>query len=293
MPTKIEWTEETWNPITGCTKISEGCQNCYAERMAKRLAGRFGYPADDPFKPGTLHPDQLDKPFEWKKPRKVFVCSMGDILHDKVDGSDLVKVFDVMVKCPQHTFIILTKRADRLAWFNLNGPLLGKEPLPNLWLGVSVENQKAADERIPHLLRTQAVVTFVSVEPMLRPVDLTWVRFDRWTTINVLDGFGNTTRPGTMGQSLPNCYCRPLDWVICGGETGPGARPMQPEWAKSLRDQCVDAGVLFFFKGWGDWFVPVDYNACLTTPLKVGKKKAGRLLDGRLWNEYPEVRYGQ
>ena len=288
MTTKIEWAKETWNPITGCTKISEGCQNCYAERMAKRLAGRFGYPADDPFKPGTFHADKLQEPLKWKRPRKVFVCSMGDILHDKVDGSDLVKVFDVMVKCPQHTFIILTKRADRLAWFNLNGPLIGKEPLPNLWLGVTAENQRTADERIPHLLRTEAVVKLVSVEPMLEAMDISyWLNgaprlcgYDRWE------------------QTHP-----PLDWCVVGGETGPGARPMRPEWAESLRNQCNMAGVPFFFKSWGNWVAPSqmplgtyreiedfgDGIGISDNPLGVGKKRSGRLLDGREWNEYPEV----
>jgi len=254
--TSIEWLRDkdglkgkTWNPITGCTPISEGCQNCYAERMSKRLAGRYGYPADEPFKPGVLHEDKLHEPLKWKKPRKVFVSSMGDILHDKVDGSDLVKVFDVMVKCPQHTFIMLTKRADRLGWFSLNGPLIGKEPLPNLWLGVSVEDQKTANERIPHLVNIPAAVHIVSVEPMLSDLNLTY-----WLT------------------SLPLL----LDWVICGGETGPGARPMLSEWPKSLRDQCVEAGVPFFFKGWGSWRKDLDY-------------RKGRILNDREWNEYPEV----
>lgn len=296
MPTKIEWTEETWNPITGCTKISEGCQNCYAERMSKRLAGRFGYPADDSFKPGTFHEDKLLEPLKWKKPRKVFVCSMSDIFHDAVTNDQVEQILEVIDDTPHHAYMFLTKRPEnireKLYGFTEKYPcrmLGGNDWLPNVWLGVTAENQRTADERIPILLQIPAAVRFVSVEPMLGPVDVgpyLPVYDYRYTC-----GYYKTLfkAAGIESDGKPKLVSPGLDWVICGGETGPGARPMQPEWAKSLLDQCVDAGVPFFFKQWGEWFVPVDYNACLTTPLKVGKKKAGRLLDGREWNEYPEV----
>ncbi len=277
MGTKIEWATETWNPVTGCTKVSEGCQNCYAERMAKRLAGRYGYPKDDPFRV-TLHPNRLEQPLKWRKPRRIFVCSMGDLFHDDVPVPFLVDVFDVVYKCPQHTFIFLTKRPENLKWLRINGPIVGAEPLSNVWLGVTAENQKTADERIPILLRISAAVKFVSVEPMLGPMVLC-----RWIA---RDGF----RKG-------------LNWVICGGESGPGARPMHPDWARGLRDQCQTAGVPFFFKQWGEYcyveqmtrdtYVMVDKNVNLAghgdydKPWKVGKKDAGALLDGEEWNEYP------
>lgn len=281
---KIEWTDKTWNPITGCTPISEGCQNCYAARMAKRLSGRYGYPADEPFRPGVLHEDKLKDPFKWRKPQKVFVCSMGDIMHEQVSWRDVVTVFDVIKANPQHIFMILTKRPEGLAYFRLNGPLVGSEPLPNLWLGVTAENQRTADERIPILLQIPAAVRFVSVEPMLGPVDIAY-----W-----LNGAPEQYAPDRWQQTYP-----PLDWVIVGGETGPGARPMHPEWVRSLRDQCVNARVPFFFKQWGEWTTVYPQQLSManrymkykhdTTFYQVGKNEAGRLLDGQEWNQYPEV----
>lgn len=299
--TKIEWANKTWNPVTGCTKISPGCQNCYAERMSKRLAGRAGYPKDDPFKV-TLHPDRLDEPLKWKKPSRIFVCSMGDLFHYDVPDEYISEVFDVMCQCPDHIFQVLTKRPERMSHFikSYLGKISG-----HIWLGVTAENQEQADKRIPILLQIPAAVRFVSVEPMLGYVALSHVEFDRWTTMNVLEGCGITTRPGAMGQCIPNCGCEKLNWVICGGESGPGARPMHPDWARSLRDQCKVAGVPFFFKQWGEWqyveqmshdtYQGVDSAVNLAghgdynKPWKVGKKVAGRLLDGEEYSEYPKV----
>jgi len=241
---KIEWTETTWNPVTGCTKISTGCKNCYAERMAKRLqaAGvekyRNGFEA-------TLHPNELERPLRWRKPRMIFVCSMSDLFHDDVPDDFIRSVFEVMQQASLHTFQVLTKRAERMA------DLLTRPdwPLPpNVWVGVTAENQAMADRRIPHLLRIhRASVRFISAEPLLGPIDL-----DRACC--------------TFDQ-----YAVGIDWVIVGGESGPGARPMQPEWVRDIRDQCQAAGVPFFFKQWGG----------------TNKKKTGRLLDGRTWDEMP------
>lgn len=284
MPTKIEWAEETWNPVTGCTPISEGCANCYAKRMSKRLAGRCGYPQDDPFKI-TLHPDKLDQPLRWKKPRMVFVCSMGDLFHEDVDEGFICRIFDIISICEQHTFLILTKRPDRMADF-FKRCIHGR--WKNLWLGVTAENQARADERIPMLLQIPAAKRFVSVEPMLGPMDL-----EIW---------GQYEHPDNEGYGVDAIKC--LDWIICGGETGPGARPMRPDWVRSLRDQCQAAGTPFFFKSWGDWVAPsqmpyatyrniLDYGGGIgisDVPCRVGKKRSGCLLDGQKWNQYPEVR---
>jgi len=177
-PTRIEWTDVSWNPVTGCSKVSRGCQFCYAERMAKRLAGRGGYPAENPFAV-TLHPERLDEPLHWRKPRRVFVCSMGDLFHKDVPSGFITEVFAVMALCPQHTFQVLTKRPERMAEYladedlpdyidtmacnygACHANLDGRWPLPNVWLGTSVEDQATADERIPHLLRCPAAVRFV------------------------------------------------------------------------------------------------------------------------------------
>lgn len=288
MKTKIEWATDVWNPVTGCTKISPGCKNCYAERMAKRLAGRCGYPADEPFRV-TLHPERLEEPLHWKKPRRVFVCSMGDLFHADVPSDFILQVWHVMNLSPQHTFMILTKRAARMEmimneWLpsalELSVGLRAKyKVLPNVWLGVTAENQEQADKRIPLLLQTPAAVRFVSVEPMLGAVAL----------------------DVSYGQGIGAFFIDSLDWVICGGESGPGARPMNPDWARDLRDQCQAAGVPFFFKQWGEWvevrettqeIVEQHSKETRSFPngdlfFRVGKKAAGRLLDGRTWDEYP------
>jgi len=294
--TKIEWCKnkdgsqgKTWNPVTGCTKISPGCQNCYAERVSKRLRGRCGYPAEDPFRV-TLHPERLEEPLRWRKPSKIFVCSMGDLFHEAVPDDFIARVWHTMAISQEHVFQILTKRPDRMAkWIDRVGDYQGykthngephkadggsgivvgfrKWPLPNVWLGVTVENQEQADKRIPILLQITAAVRFVSVEPMLGPVDL----------------FSNDYLGGCINCEVcldnPETFInrtqdRKIDWVICGSESGPNRRPANIEWIRSLENQCVAAGVPFFLK-----------------QMEVG----GRLvkmpkLDGQIWNQMPEVR---
>ena len=242
MSTDIEWTDETWNPVTGCTKVSPGCDHCYAERVTERFHGPGS------FERVVLHPDRLDKPLRWRKPRKVFVNSMSDLFHEQVPDTFIGLVWQVMAETPQHTYQILTKRHARMRSFLNRWP----DPLPNVWLGVSVEDQKWADIRIPALLDTPAAVRFLSCEPLLGAVSLT-----RW----LHGGFG-------VAGPWPD-----LDWVIVGGESGPGARPMRPDWARSLRDECEAADVPFLFKQWGG----------------IRPKAGGRELDGRTWDEYPEA----
>lgn len=216
MPTKIQWADETWNPISGCTPVSGGCDNCYARRMAARLAGRFGYPADDPFQV-TFHPDKLDQPSRWRKPRRIFVCSMGDFFHREVTETQRIQILAAMLKSPQHTYTLLTKRAGTMAkWWDWMF-----DPPPNLWQGVTVENQKRADERIPKLLGTPAAVKFVSVEPMLGPVD-----------------FGPMATYPSYG----------LDWVILGCESGPKRRPCSLRWVQRALAECHDRRLPVFVK---------------------------------------------
>ena len=258
--TTIEWTEATWNPVTGCTKVSPGCDHCYAERITERFHGKGSFAAV------VLHDDRLSLPLRWRKPRRVFVNSMSDLFHDDVPDDFIAQVFDVMRRAPQHTFQVLTKRPGRMAsllqrWSPVTGTppwvFTGPWPLPNVWLGTSVEDQKWADVRIPQLLRTPAAVRWLSMEPLLGPVSLRWGSWHplgRTRVTNHLDGL------------------RDLDWIVVGGESGPGARPMHPDWARTIRDECAEAGVPFFFKQWGG-----------ATP-----KAGGRLLDGRTWDEYPE-----
>lgn len=324
---KIEWTDRVWNPVTGCTKISEGCLNCYAERMSKRFAGTWGLPEDDYF--GIrIHQERLEDPLRWKKPSRIFVCSMADIFHEDIPDNFIRRVFQIIEQCcprdwdgkkwlpkPRHTFLILTKRPERMKKFIENymddrlvyakkfddcpTPEMRNSPAaiaawqdakmlsPHIWLGVTAENQQRADERIPTLLQIPAAVRFVSVEPMLGPVDL-----DQYL-------------PVIVGHNRYHWERGDLDWVICGGESGPGARPMNPDWVRRLRDQCVYGGIPFFFKQWGEYCYPEqmkrdtyretdsahnlaghgEYNK----PWRVGKKKAGRELDGRTWDEYPQV----
>lgn len=382
--TKIEWTEATWSPVTGCTKVSSGCAHCYAERMAKRLRGRFGYPQDDPFRV-TVHKDKIHKPLHWRKPLTVFVCSMGDLLHENVPEATILRVFDVMSLAEQHTFQILTKRPERLLQLHGNVGrwyLDGVHCLPNVWFGTSCENQETADERIPYLLKCPATVRFLSCEPLLSSLDLQpllhfgdtlWdqnlvehlhsetsstagqhdgqrrqnissgrecgigvetrttndmrgtegeasksvndgmisqpsdptLDNDRRQIIrsNVLTTTETTNRQTAVGASAGNkprinripSSSRPLagnsasatgsakpestdarsseesvaenlpnplypaehitastdnriNWVIVGCESGPGARPMDLDWVRSIRDQCRAAGVLLFVK---------------------------------------------
>lgn len=258
--TKISWTNRVWNPVSGCSPVSEGCRHCYASRMAKRLAGRCGYPAAPHQFDVTLHPERLDMPLKWKKPCRVFVDSMSDLFHEDVPDGFISGIWMRMMVASQHTFQILTKRPERMATLvpQLFRDIISDQPtiLPNLWLGASVENQQTADERIPWLLKTPAVVRFVSVEPMLGPVDL-------WKA--------DYPAPGGGKQGAVTSWPGGLDWVICGCESGPGARPMNPGWARNLKNQCQAAGTPFFLKQ-----MSVD-----------GKRVKMPELDGRVWDEFP------
>lgn len=231
----IEWTEMTWNPVTGCNKISAGCKYCYAEVMAKRLKAMGVEKYQNEFKL-TLHEDELSTPDTWKKPKIVFVNSMSDLFHEDVPIEFIQKVFGVMKKNPQHVFQILTKRADVLQYYDAEGWL---DWTHNIWMGVSVENQKVVN-RIDALRLTGARTKFLSCEPLIGP--------------------------------LHNLNLQGIDWVIVGGESGRKPRPMKEEWATNIKDQCNQANVAFFFKQWGG----------------TNKKKAGRELDGRTWDEMPE-----
>ena len=244
---KIEWTECTWNPVTGCAKISPGCKNCYAERMAKRLKamGQVKYRNGSQL---TTHPDELGTPLDWRKPKTVFVCSMSDLFHEEVPDWFILQVFIVMCLAKQHRFQVLTKRLDQC--LRLNRQL----PFPrNIWLGASVENANYTS-RIDNLRETGAQTKFLSLEPLLGPT--------------------------------PNLNLKGIDWVIVGGESGQGARSMAPEWALDIRDQCVDAGVPFFFKQWGKIRNNPDPGD-RTAKKNGGKAKGGRMLDGRIWDEMP------
>lgn len=267
----IEWTQATWNPVVGCTRASAGCDHCYAFTMTKRLAAMgqqnyMGLAGNGHFN-GVVRtlPTMLDVPMRRKKPTTYFVNSMSDLFHKSVPDEFIDQVFAVMASCPQHTFQILTKRADRMAeymcnpdrleaiyatWCSVSNqtPAAQAWPLPNVWLGVSVENQEAANTRIPELLRTPAKIRFLSCEPLLGPVDL-----------------------GECYESDAKQWTGGVNWVIVGGESGQGARPMHPEWALALRDQCQAANVPFFFKQWGG----------------VNKKLNGRLLDGVEYSQFP------
>lgn len=286
--TGIEWTDDVWNPTTGCDRVSPGCDNCYALTMAKRLKGMGSdkYQRDgDPRTSGpgfgvTEHKDELDKPVKWRKPRRVFVNSMSDLFHDQISDDFIVEVFARMWWAPQHTFQVLTKRHGRMRSLvpRIEADLRQREadlvlvdcptpltwPLPNVWLGVSVENQRWANIRVPALLGTPAAVRWLSCEPLLGPVDL---RDCAGVDALEQDWIGG---PGG-GMGAPHPF---VDWVVVGGESGPRSRPMVSDWARSLRDQCTRAEVPFFFKQWGSW-----------GPSPEAIKD--RLLDGVAWNEYP------
>ncbi|MFJ3303860.1 DUF5131 family protein [Streptomyces sp. NPDC086549] len=322
--TKIEWTRgddgaagATWNPVTGCTKVSEGCDVCYAEVFAERWRGIPGHPFEQGFDV-RLWPDRLELPLRWRKPRRVFVNSMSDLFHDQVPDDFVARVFAAMGQASRHTFQVLTKRPGRMAsllnsarfvqmvlehgsaratgWaFNVEASAAHAErwmsgglwPLPNVWLGTSVESQRWAKVRLDKLAQTPAAVRFASCEPLLGALDL---------------------RPWLGGG---------LDWVIVGGESGAKARPMHPQWARAARDECLHAGVPFFFKQWGQ-FAPEAAGAWVGedgsprgavsvldvqggrwnstgAPVpkeavrmrRVGKGRAGRVLDGRTWEEFP------
>ncbi len=229
---EIEWTETTWNPVTGCSKISEGCKHCYAERMSHRLRS-MGMPKYSRGFQVTQHAGVLEAPYQWRGSRLVFVNSMSDLFHETVERTFVESVFSVMSRCPQHTFQVLTKRPERA--LALNGTL---DWTRNIWLGTSVETERWLG-RIQALRRTGAQVKFLSLEPLLGP--------------------------------LPGLDLSGIDWVIAGGESGPGARPVHADWIREIRDLCVEKEVPFFFKQWGG----------------VNKKRTGRVLDGRTWDEMP------
>ena len=257
--TAIEWTDKVWNPVTGCNKVSQGCKHCYAET----IAGRFWAKQYPPNADGTprkftdvrCHPDRLEQPLHWKKPARVFVNSMSDLFHDDVPFEFVEDVFNIMARTPEHTYQILTKRPQRMADFiNAYNPEdLAPLPLPNVWLGVSVENQQAADERIPWLLKTPAAVRFLSCEPLLSFVDL-----------EIAGATGRGIRSGAGPYSFGL-----VDWVIAGGESGPNARPMKTGWVQNLRSQCAAAGVPFFMKQLGGHPVKRDQLEDFPAELRV------------------------
>lgn len=234
----IEWTDATWNPVTGCTKISEGCRNCYAHAMAKRLVAMNNPRYANGFNV-TLHPDLLETPMKWKKPRRIFVNSMSDLFHKDIDPEFIRSVFDTMNKAHWHSFQVLTKRSDRLV--ELSKMLPWSE---NIWQGVSVEDHRVV-HRIDDLRKVPAKIRFLSIEPLIGPV-------------GKLDLSG-------------------IHWVIVGGESGHNARPIQADWVREIRDQCIEQNVAFFFKQWGG----------------VQKHRTGRELDGRTWDEYPSLNRSQ
>ncbi len=386
---KIEWTNQTWNPTIGCDKVSQGCKNCYAIRMAYRLmhhpnqivAAKYKGTVEKT-KSGDLNwtgkinllDDVLLKPVKNKKTTMYFVDSMSDLFHKDVPYSFVDKVFAIMLLCPQHTFQILTKRPDRMtAYMNSktdddareieeaaeiivcehpdlfyvmetyktdegkisypSNTLLpyikeagwysgitytdcgeggfekdtefiyeGNWPAKNIWLGVSVEDQKAADERIPLLLKTPAAIRFLSCEPLLGPLDIS-----KFMVPEGVHHHPDNTLTGETGMALNKMVNmvnpelkKQLHWVIVGGESGPGARPMHPDWAREIRDQCKASGVAFFFKQWGEWtehrateakeLRSVSHNGFGQDMCRVGKHKAGRLLDGKIYNEYPKLK---
>jgi protein gp37 len=333
--TKIEWTDYTWNPVTGCTKVSQGCKHCYAERLwpkveaAERMREHFEWRRvpPRPFTQIRCHPERLNAPLRMRKPRRVFVNSMSDLFHDDVDDIFIMHVFATMTIARHHTFQVLTKRPRRmLEWVGGGGraadvfgyvrdselgywagadklpPL--SWPLPNVWLGVSVEDQATADERIPLLLQTPAAVRWISAEPLLGPVDLRRYLCGCRSCVPESEG---------LTGSVP----AHLQWVVAGGESGPKARPSHPDWFRSVRDQCAAAGVPFLFKQWGE-FAPVEVtrdeylhpaprhegervaapsgslealppasDRVAVVMRRVGKKAAGRTLDGLIHDEYP------
>ncbi|OHD37563.1 MAG: hypothetical protein A2086_02200 [Spirochaetes bacterium GWD1_27_9] len=267
--TKIEWSEHVWNPVTGCTKVSDGCKHCYAETIAKRFWG------DRKFTDIICHHDRLDIPLRRKKPTMYFTNSMSDLFHESVPDEFIWHVWDVMAQCQQHIFQVLTKRPERmLELLNREGCYGGlNEELKNIWLGVSVEDQKTADERIPLLLQTPAAVRWISAEPLLGQVDIS-----RW-----LPGAADLSEymPSGTYEKYP-----PLNWIVTGGESGPHARPSRPDWFRILRDLCYYADVQFFFKQWGAW-APLLKCIVKDTMYLTTKANAGRLLDGVEHSEYP------
>lgn len=277
----IEWTDATWNPVTGCTKVSQGCKNCYAETWANRKMGEFSKDKNRGFTDIICHEDKLQIPLRWKKQRKIFVNSMSDLFHEKVPFEFINEVYDIIARCPQHTFQILTKRPERaLMYYRQLGAMIKEAGLdsvptqsdnildyvgglPNIWLGVSVEDQKTADERIPILLQIPAKVRWISAEPLLGKIDIN-------SSMRKQKGYAD------------------LDWVVVGGESGTKARPVNPDWIFKIRNDCKAAGVPFFFKQWGEYEPYKLYGEWQYH--RSGKKKAGRSLCNEYFDEMPSIK---
>lgn len=318
--TRIEWTEATWNPVTGCAKVSAGCKHCYAERDWARLQHLPAY-AGRAFTDVATHADRLDQPLRWGRPRRIFVNSMSDLFHPDVPDAFIDCVFAVMALAKKHSFQVLTKRSERMRRYvntldierleraartfgytlTFEGVPIASLPLPNVWLGVSIEDQPTADERIPDLLETLAAIRWLSAEPLLGPVDLERVQWPQKHKVDVLRR-GAWDLPGWHSGFTNHSDMNGIDWVVVGGESGRKARPMSPQWVQDIRDQCAAAGVPFMFKQWGEWLpmlgqaegVPVRDKATTADGWVMGlagKKAAGRRLDGELHDEYP-VRQG-
>lgn len=322
----IEWTDGTWPIVVGCEEAGPGCTNCYAVLEVHRKGFNPNEKIRTAFEGLTTRkgsknalkwngkvrclPQRLDWPVtRFKKPSKIFVTSMGDLFHDDVPDEFLIQVFKVMEATPQHTYQVLTKRAENMYRFiNKKAQKLAEWkqwPLPNVWLGVSTENQWAADKRIPWLVSTKAAIRFLSCEPLLGPVDLRNVKDigdlgdGDHTYIDVLAGeYGSRGHKTIFSFGMANR--RKIDWVIAGGESGPKARLMQTDWARKLRDDCRYSRTKFLFKQHGDWYPLASADEASQYPtkrmtddhrfVKVGKKVAGRLLDGRTWDEMPEIK---
>jgi protein gp37 len=342
---RIEWTDATWNIVTGCSVVSPGCTNCYAMKLAgtrlKHHFSRKGLTVDTKAGPvwtgeTRVNWEWIDQPLEWARPRQIFVCAHGDLFHASVGWEDIALIYGVMIAAHHlrgHILQVLTKRADRMrellqrqAFWELANASAGAEimtrvdplnrrsddaratcddygpgnPPPGIWLGTSAEDQQRADERVPHLLATPAAVRFVSAEPLLGEIDFLGIRISEYVSLNALTG-SHLDELGERDKCGPK-----LDWVIVGGENGP--RPMHPDWARSVRDQCAAAGVPFFFKQWGEWrpktledgdrglhqwVSPPDaprfgsYTAADALMVRLGKGKAGRLLDGATHDAMP------
>ncbi len=272
----IQWTDATWNPVVGCSKMSAGCDNCYAEKMAHRLACNSATQATYSFVSSfgkwnglcILDEKALQKPLSWKKPRRVFVNSMGDLFHNGVPYGWVEQVMAVMALCPQHTFMVLTKRPERMQEYFKSARGVGYKPLSNLWLGVSVEDQESAHDRIPALVLTPAVKRFISIEPLLAPVSLRWIG-------------GDFLRDPVTGKSTEYDALKKIDWVIVGGENGAGARDIFPAWVRSIRDQAEANNIPFFFKGWGKsprFTVKDNVSGC---------RRFTNILDGKQYESFP------
>lgn len=319
---KIEWTDMTVNPVVGCTPISAGCDNCYARTLHNRRheAYKRGAKLPDqyaqPFEVLQFFPDRMQELLHMRKPRRVFVGSTTDLFHANIPFEVIMRVCDVMSRAPQHTYILLTKRVDRMLDTLRIVYGYGFAPPPRLIVGATIETQKQADERVPILLQLKkwvpSVKLMVSVEPMLGAVTIRRYLYSECQTCHgagtVWAGDGGAMCPqcGWITNGLPGEIPH-LDWIICGGETGPSARPMHARWVKLLRDQCQAAGVPFFFKSWGNFVAESQAPEDSVLPSRsfapdgwdmrhrdsfvfhVGKRTAGRLLDGVEWNQFPAV----